>query len=329
LRVLLTGATGYIGSHTASALLERGHEVVALVRDPERLGPALDPHGVTVQHAVGSMVDADAVARAVAGCDAVVHTAGQISLAGAASDGATPNLDGARTVFGAAVEAGADPVVYTSTITAYLPTEDPTVDLDTPLAEPMSAYGAEKRDVELLARSLQDAGHPLTTLVLGGVYGPVSPHLDGSFGAVLGAIETLMLVPPGGMGVLDVRDTAAMLAAAVEPGRGPRRYMAGGRYVSWQEWTDLLSEAEGTQVAQQHVTREEMVQLGRDFDHQREAGIEVSVPLTEEAAEIMTAGVPTDDSATIEELGVRYRPTTETFADTIAWLRSTGRLPPR
>lgn len=120
-----------------------------------------------------------------------------------------------------------------------------------------------------------------------------------------------------------------MLASAVEPGRGPRRYMAGGHYVTWQEWTDLLSAAEGTHIAQQHVTREEMIQLGRDFDRQRQLGVDVTVPLTEEAAEIMTAGVPTDDSLMLEDLGITYRRTTETFADTITWLRSTGRLPTR
>lgn len=334
MRVLLTGATGYIGSHTASALLERSHDVVALVRDPDRLEPALARHGITVgggagsvEAAIGSMADRTAVTAAMEGCEAVVHAAGQIHLDGAAADGSTVNLDGARTVFSAAVERGLDPVVYTSTISAYLPTDADRVDLETPLAEPMSAYGAEKRDVELLARSLQDQGHPVTTFVLGGVYGPVSPHLDGSFGALLGAMETLMLVPPGGLGVLDVRDAASLLAAAVEPGRGPRRYLAGGNFVSWSEWTDLLSDASGHTVARQDLTRDEMVRLGRDFDDRRRAGVDVGVPLTEEAAEIMTAGVPTDDSATLRDFGLEYRPTAATFADSISWLRSIGRLP--
>ena len=308
MRVLLTGATGYIGSHTAGALVKAGHDVVALVRDEGRLAAALAPHGITVDHAPGDMTDPHAVAAAMDGCEAVVHAAGHISLDGASRSSHTVNLDGAHTVFEAALAAGADPVVYTSTISAYLPAAAAVVDLDSPLAEPMSGYGAEKRDVELLARDLQDRGAPLTTLVLGGVYGPTSPHLDGSFSALLGAVESLMLVPPGGLGVLDVRDTAQMLAAAIEPDRGPRRYLAGGRFVTWDQWTDLLSAAAGFEVPRQHLSSEEMIQLGRDFDRQREEGIEVAIPLTEEAAQIMTAGVPTDDTKMRGRIGHRVPP---------------------
>ena len=70
-----------------------------------------------------------------------------------------------------------------------------------------------------------------------------------------------------------------------------------------------------------------MVDLGRDFDEQRRRGQVVDVPLSEEAALIMTGCVPTDDSRTLRELGVAYRPLIETLRDTIEYLRSIGRLP--
>jgi dihydroflavonol-4-reductase len=323
--VLVTGATVFIGSHAVAALRRDGHDVRILVRDPARIAPALDPHGVRVSVAVGDMTDPVAVAAAVKGCDAVVHAAGEVGVEGGTGPKTTANVDGVRTVISAALEAGVDSVLYTSTITVHLPTEESVLTPDSPLAEPLSTYGASKRDAELLVRRWQSEGAPVTSFTIGGVYGPTSPHLDGSFGAVLAALETFMLVPPGGLGVVDVRDLATMLARAVEPGRGPRHYLAGGQYVTWAQWTEALGAAAGVDVAHQEVSAAEMIDLGRHFDRLRSEG-RSSAPLSEEAAIIMTSGVPTDDEATLVDLVCRYRPLAETFTDTVDYLRAIGRL---
>jgi nucleoside-diphosphate-sugar epimerase len=323
--VLVTGATGFVGSHTVAALRRDGHDVRALARDPGRVAGVLEPHGVSASAVQGDMTDPVSVAAAVKGCDAVIHAAGEVGVEGGTGPKTTANVDGVRTVVSAALEAGLDPVVYTSTISVHLPTEEAAITPESPLARPLSNYGASKRDAELLVREWQAQGAPVTTFVIGGVYGPVSPHLDGSFGAVLAALETLMLVPPGGLGVVDVRDIATMLSRAVEPGRGPRRYLAGGQYVTWAQWTRALSDAAGVEVAHQEVTAAEMIELGRQFDRLRAEG-KGSAPLSEEAAIIMTSGVPTVDDATLADLGCRYRPLVETFADTVGYLRAIGRL---
>jgi dihydroflavonol-4-reductase len=325
MRVLVTGGTGFVGSHTVAALERQGHEVRVLVRNPRRVQQALGPHGVEPEVAFGDVTNAASVVAALDGCEAVVHAAGEVGVEGGKGPTSTTNLEGVRTVIGAALEMGADPIVYTSTVTVHLPSADAVITLETPLAEPLSNYGASKRDAELLVRDWQQQGAPITTFVMGGVYGPTSPHLDGSFGALLAALETFMLVPPGGMGVIDVRDLAAMVTRALEPGRGPRRYLAGGRFVTWAEWTDVLGRAAGVDVGHQEVTAPEMIELGRQCDALRARG-KASVPLSAEAAVIMTSGVPTDDSATLSDLGVAYRPLVETFADTVDYLRSIGRL---
>jgi len=325
--VLVTGATGFIGSHAVAALRRDGHDVRILVRNPDRIAPALEPHGVTVSAVQGDMTDPKSVATAVRGCDAVIHAAGEVGVEGGTGPKTTANVDGVRTVVSAALDAGLDPVVYTSTITVHLPTDESVLTPDSPLAQPLSAYGASKRDAELLVRRWQHEGAPVTSFTIGGVYGPVSPHLDGSFGAVLAALESFMLVPPGGLGVVDVRDLATFLSRAVEPGRGPRHYLCGGQYVTWAQWTEALGHAAGVEVAHQEVTADELIDLGRQFDRLRAEGRN-SAPLSEEAAIIMTSGVPTDDSATLADLGAAYRPLSETFADTVGYLRSIGRLRP-
>lgn len=320
MRVLVTGASGFIGSHTAAALTAAGHDVRALVRDEGRARVALAPFAIEPDLAIGDMTDEQAVAAAVAGCDSVIHAAGEIGVAGGTGPGhAATNVDGVRTVIGTALDAGCDPVVYTSTVTVHLPTEETTITVDAPLAEPLSAYGASKLEAERLVRRWQDQGRPVTSFTLGGVYGPTSPHRDGSFAAIGGALDALMMVPPGGMGVIDVRDVATLLCQSIEPGQGARRFMAGGRFVTWSEWTDTLQRAAGRPVARQEVTIEEMIDLGRQFDQLRAEGPDPG-PLSEEAAKIMTSGVPTDDQPTLEAFGLTYRDTEETFRDIVNYL---------
>ncbi len=324
-RVFVTGGSGFIGSHTVAALRRRGHEVTVLARSPEKLDSVLGALGCDADVAQGDMTDASVVAEAMRGCDGVIHAAGSIGVDGGSGPVDTSNVDGVRTVIGTAVELGVDSIVYTSSITAHLPSTDTVLTTASPLVEPLSSYGASKREAEELVRGWQDGGAPIATFTIGGVYGPISPHLDGSFAAIIGALGGFMVVPPGGLGVVDVRDLAEMLASAVAAADGPRRFMAGGRYQSWDDWTTTLADAAGVYIARHVVTVEEMIEMGRQFDEQRAAG-GPPAPLSEEAAVIMTAGVPTDDTATLEALGCSYRPTAATFRDTVDYLRAAGHL---
>jgi nucleoside-diphosphate-sugar epimerase len=325
-KVLVTGGTGFVGSHTVATLVGRGHDVRVLARSPERLPGVLAPFRVDAEAVRGDVTDSRSVQAALRGCDAVIHAAAEIGVGGAGGQTSDVNVVGTRTVLTESLAAGMDPIVYTSTITVYLPSQEAVVTPSAPLAEPLSAYGTSKRDAERFVRQLQAQGEPITSVTLGGVYGPTSPHLDGSFQAVLGALGSMMLVPPGGLGVVDVRDAAELLARAVAPGRGPRHYMAGGQYVTWAEWTALLGQAAGVDLHGHTVSAADMIEMGRQFDAQRAFG-PVDVPLSEEAAIIMTSGVPTDDSATLADLDMAYRPLSDTFRDTVAYLRTGGHLP--
>lgn len=330
MRVLVTGATGFIGSHTAAALVAAGHDVRILARDPARVAPAIDPHGVEVDVAIGDMTDAEAVRAALAGCDAVVHAAAEIGVDAGTGPAGTTNVDGVRTVIGSAVEFELDPIIYTSSVMVHLPNDGSTITPDSPLAEPISGYGESKHRAELLVRDWQDRGEPIASFAIGGVYGPQAPSLSNSFAALLSALGLMMLTPPGGSNIVDVRDLATAIARATIPERGPRRYVAGGTYVTWPEWVELLSDASGIPVASQPVTADELIDMGRQFDERRAAGEDLGEfsALSEEAAVAMISGVPTDDSLTRSELGITWRPASETFADAVAFLRSVGALPP-
>ncbi|NLA36528.1 MAG: NAD-dependent epimerase/dehydratase family protein [Actinobacteria bacterium] len=327
MKVLVTGASGFIGSHTVAALSAAGHEVVAFVRSASKLRSVLAPFELDVSPAValGDLADAASIAAAAHDSDAIVHTAAAVAVAGQTGPEGDLNVAGTRAVLDAATARGIDRVVYLSTLAAFLPSEDPVLDEHSRLAEPMSSYGRSKRDAELLVRAAQDEGLGVVTFYPGGVYGPLSPNLDNSFAAILGATSFGMMCPPGGMGVIDVRDLAAMIVVSLERCDGPRRFMCGGHYLTWRDWTLVLREASGLDVAIYEVSAEDMVEMGRDFDRQR-ATLHIDTPLSEEAAVIMAAGRPTDDTAALVELGVTYRPVLDTMSDAVEYLRRTGAL---
>lgn len=147
MHVLITGGAGFIGSHTAYRLLARGHRVTVLDNlssgRRENL-PLSDPE---LHLLVGDIGDADAVAEAINGVDAVLHLAAQVSVVKsveAPRDSCRDNIYGFVTVLDAARRNNIPRVVYASSAAVYgTPAELP-LNEDSPTA-PDSPYGLEKR----------------------------------------------------------------------------------------------------------------------------------------------------------------------------------------
>ena len=118
MRYFLTGATGFIGGRLATFLRTRGHDVVALVRSPEK-AQALAEQGVIL--AKGDVTDCASLKAAMPGCDGVFHVAGWYKIGpGARSDeGVRVNVEGTRHVLEAMRELGIPKGVYTSTLAVF------------------------------------------------------------------------------------------------------------------------------------------------------------------------------------------------------------------
>jgi nucleoside-diphosphate-sugar epimerase len=329
MRILLTGASGFIGSWTAPALLAAGHEVVALVRDPAKGQRVLAQRGLAdgdVELRQGDILDAPSVAAALDGCEGVIHAAAAI---GVTSGGQVPvleqNVTGTRNVVGQALDAGCDPVVHLSTVAAFVPPDAPVITTGSRLASPRNDYGRSKVLAEQDLRARQDEGAPVTIVYPGGVLGPDQPQLDATLEGIAGARRQGWPKAPGGVCLVDVRDLAALLTAAMVPGQGPRRFLAGGTFLTWPALGDLTDDILGVKARRVPFPKPVIYATGSFLDLLRRR-FAISYPLTRDAAEIMVTMVPTDDSATVEQLGVEFRPVRESLTDALTWLVQEGHL---
>lgn len=326
MRVLITGATGFVGSHAARSVRAAGHDLRLLVRTPSKVTAVLgegflDPADVIT----GDMTDADAVARALEGCDACVHAAAVVGVSSGGGD-LSKNTDGARLVLGQAVATGCDPVIYTSTVGIFVPPREPVISAASPLADPRSNYGKSKIGTEHFTRGLADADAPIVVFYPGGVTGPDQPVLDSNMEGIVESLKRgLPICRTGGVTVIDVRDLATAITAALEPGRGPRRYMAGGRYFDWDRYAALLEQVSGHPLRRFPVSARALRGMGTGLDWVRRIR-PIDWPVNRESTEFMTTMCPTDDSALYDELGITYRPTEETLADAMRWLVAAGHL---
>jgi len=330
MRVLITGGTGLVGCHTAAALIARGHEVRLLVRDPARIPEVFGPLGIgAADHAVGDVTDRRAVATALAGCDAAVHAAALFSMdIRRAEEVQFTNVVGSQIVLGTAAELGLDPIVHLSSTSALFPPDGPLLTPDTSVKRPAEMYACSKANAERIARRLQEERFPVTIFYPGQVWGPCDPTLNGGIRAVL-AFARSRLFPdtPGGIPMVDARDLSTAIAAAVQPGRGPRRYMAGGSFLSFPQVADAFTRVTGRRFFTPRAPGALLRGIGRCIDlAQRRLGLTFGP--TYQTMLTVTRGVPCDDSRAADELGFKARSIDETLRDTLLWMLAHDEIDP-
>ena len=326
----MTGATGFVGSHTVARLLAHGHEPRLLVRDPAKAERVLAAVGVPLDRVSlveGDMGDRQAVARLLDGAEAVIHCAAAIGVTGPRADLVAQNVHGMENVVGAAVERGLDPVIHVSTIAVFVPPDGTVITSESRLASPRTDYGRSKVAAERYARRLQDGGAPVTIVYPGGVVGPHQPTLDAMMEGLAGALDRAWPMSKAGAAVLHVDDLAEALARMLEPGRGPRRFMLGGDFLRWTELADLCDELTGVPCRRVVVPGRALIALGSLLDALKRVK-PFDYPLTRDAAEMVVTMVPTDDAATEAALQLERRPVRTSIEEALRWLAADGHLAP-
>jgi dihydroflavonol-4-reductase len=237
-RVLVTGATGKIGHAVAAALVARGDEVRALVRDPTK---ADIPAGA--EPVRGDVTDTESLAEAVRGCELVFNAMG-LPEQWFADPGIfqAVNARGSENVVRAARTAGARRVVHTSTIDVFHAVRGERFD-ETRVADypKGTAYERSKQEAERLVLSV-GGGIEVVLVNPAAVYGPGpagSASLEESMFKPL-VKKRLPALPPGGCGVVYTEGVAAGHLLAAEKGKPGERYILCDRHVSTRELADTV-----------------------------------------------------------------------------------------
>ena len=321
MRVLITGATGFIGFHAARALLQAGHAVRALVRDPERAARVLQPIDVAPEAlVVGDMTDPSRVAVAVESCDAVVHAAAGVSVTTSASRFDT-NVEGTKRVVGAAIERSL-PCVYLSSLEAIMVRRGE-VNEASPVVAGQGAYSRSKAAAEHWVRERCAEGAAIATVYPAGVVGPDDPGMSESVRAYRGFLRGTLRT--GSTHMADARDLGLLITRLLETGRSGR-IIASGHHLRWTEMNALLARVAGRPVPELKAPGWALRGAGRLCDGiSRLSGRKM--PFTAESMEIATRWVRVENSPAIAELGIAWRPAEETLTDMFRWFLETGRLP--
>lgn len=326
MQILITGATGFVGSHIASTAIEAGHDVRLLVRNPARLAeldPMIRPVGADV--IVGDATDKGAVGKALDGVDAVVHTAAMVSMERKdATAMYEANTAMAEHVLGAAVHLGIDRIVSMSSVSVFAMGAKRTT-LDTPLRMARDGYSRSKVAAERYTRGLQDAGAPITTLYPSGILGPYTIDLTAMHNAAVTWIQQMPVMPTG-INIVDVRDVAGATLAALDSDSHAGRYLLGGHFLTWRELADTIEELTGTDLRRLAIPGPVMRGLGRFADSTR-IKLPTDFPLTTEAMKEATKAVPVDSKASRSALGFSFRDRWTTLRDTYRWLIDEGYVP--
>jgi dihydroflavonol-4-reductase len=324
---LVTGATGFIGSAVARTLLRRGYRVRALARpNSDRRNLA----NLSVEIAEGSLEDAASLARAVAGCRYVYHVAADYRIW--VPDPASmfrANVVGTRDLLTAALEAGVERVVYTSSVATLGLVPEGSADEETPssVEDMIGPYKRSKFEAEEVVRGLaQERGLPVVIVNPSTPLGPgdIKPTPTGRI--ILQAARGQMpAYVDTGLNIVHVDDVAEGHLVAAEKGRIGQRYILGGENMSLAE---ILAE-----VAQAVGIRPPRLRLPHSVLFPVAVGAELAARVTGREPFLTLDGVRmsrkkmyfTSEKAS-REFGYRPRPGREAIADAVSWFRAIGYL---
>jgi dihydroflavonol-4-reductase len=224
---LVTGGTGFVGSHIARALVADGHRVRVLHRTTSRLD-ALE--GMEYQSALGDILDLEALRRACEGCEWVFHVAAVADYWRADKERMyRANVEGTRLVLQAARETGVKRVVFTSSAAAVgLRDDGQPADESLPFSQQPERfpYGHSKALAEQIVTEAVAAGQEAVTVNPVVVMGPGDLNMiSGSLITHIKRLQWTVPVTSGSVAIVDVRDVARGHIAAAERGRVGERYL--------------------------------------------------------------------------------------------------------
>ena len=326
MKILVTGATGFVGHHVAAEFQARGAHLRLLHREGSCLANLV---GLEGERFLGDLTRPETLVPALKGCDAVAHVAADYRLWIPDPEAMLKaNVEGTRALLALAKDAGVKRVVCTSSVATMGFFGDGRLsDEDTPVAL-KDMVGHYKRSKFLAERAALDAAEAGQDVVVLNPTTPVGSHdlkptptgriiVDFLRGAFPAYMDT-------GLNLVDVREVARLHAEALEHARPGRRYILGGENLTLKQILDLLAELSGVPSPKLRIPHWaayayaafEQTFTGRLLGREPRA--------TTEEVRMGRKKMWVSSARAQNELGLRPTAVREALAQAVAWFRSRG-----
>lgn len=327
-KVLVTGATGFIGNHVTRLCLEKGDEVRVMVMPGEDRSP-LD--GLDVEFVEGNLLDPPSLEKAVQGVEQLYHLAALFAVWTKDPDlHYKINVDGAESILRAAMAAGVEKVVYTSSIAAIgIPGDGSMANEDTkfncwPWA---SEYIMSKYISHQMVKGLVSEGLPATMVMPGLPFGPGDRMPTPTGSMIVRTLKGQMKnYWDGGVCPVDVRDVAKGHVLAMEKGRIGESYCLANKEgnMSNKAFLDMVGRVAGIDnVAKNEVSGKVMLRVAKLAELWSKITGKAPVTTYKNTLYILQHCY-VDPTKAIEELGMPQTPIETAVRDSVEWFRANG-----
>ena len=327
---LVTGATGFVGSHVARQLVASGQSVRVLVRASSNLRLLED---IAAERVEGDLRDAASIDRAMRGVRRVFHVAADYRLwTRHPEELYESNVEGTRRLIAATQRAGVERVVYTSTVATIAVPQHGALPNETTQAEIGEMIGHYKRSKFLAEQVAVEAAKAGAPVVIVNPTAPVGPGdwkptptgriiLDFLRGKMPAYVDT-------GLNVVAVEDVAAGHLLAAEKGRIGERYILGGRNMTLKEILDALSAITGRRAPRVKLPHVVALMAGyADEMYSRMAGREPQIPV--EGVKMSRHKMFIESDKAARELGYKPGKIEVGLERAVRWYEENGYIPNR
>ncbi len=322
----VTGASGFVGSAVARRLAARGCGLRLLVRSSSRLD---NVEGLGAELVTADMKDGPALAKAMKGARWLFHVAADYRLwARDPEEIVRNNLEGTRAVMQAALSAGVERIVYTSSVATLKPHLDGTAVHETSRHTVDSAIGAYKRSKlvaeRLVERMVSDDGLPAVIVSPSTPIGPrdIKPTptgrviVEAACGRVPAFVDT-------GLNLVHVDDVAEGHLLALDKGRTGESYILGGQDVQFRDMVAEIAKLAGRKPPTIGLPRGPLFPIA--YIAEAMAQLTGKEPfITADALKMAKYHMFFSSAKAERELGYHARPWREALADAYAWFREAG-----
>ncbi|MGA7711677.1 MAG: hopanoid-associated sugar epimerase [Rhizomicrobium sp.] len=326
--VLVTGASGFVGSALARHLAAKGFTLRLSVRQSSKRD---NLSGLAAEVVTADMRDAAAMTKAMAGARYVFHVAADYRLwARDPEEIVRNNLDGTRAVMEAALAAGVERIVYTSSVATLKPHDDGTPADETSRHTEKTAIGAYKRSKvvaeRLVERMVAEKGLPAILVSPSTPIGPrdIKPTPTGRVivAAALGKIPAFI---DTGLNLVHVDDVAAGHLLALERGRIGESYILGGQDVEFRDLVGAIAQMAGRRAPKIGLPRRPLFPLA--YAAEAIARLTGKEPfITADALRMAKYRMFFSSAKAQRELGYSARPYCQALSDALDWFGKAGYL---